>query len=388
MKALRLSVWIVSFFFIFMLAACGAGGGSDSSGTGSGTGTLSLSLSDTATDEYRAVYVTIEEVQIHTDEDEDSSWQIVLSPKKTYNLLELVNGVREQLGITELETGHYTQMRLIIGEDPDNGINILSEGHPHANYVITDEPDIYHELKIPSGLQTGVKIVHGFDINENQTTELILDFDASRSIVKPGSGEQWLLKPAIKVLDTEECCIIRGTIKEDDSQEPLGGVSVSAQIYDPAADAKNRVLVKASTVTDDNPEGGKVGSYTIFLQPGIYNIVAYKEGYNPDCAGITAVSDTSGTQDFTLSITSTGDITGHVTIVGGSDDQHVTLSFRKTAQFEGGTKQIEVKSVNVANDGDYEVSLPQGIYDVVASTDGRPTQQLARPTGTQVNIAF
>jgi len=185
MKVLKLWVWIASSLFIVMLAACGGGESSSSS-----TGTLSLSLSDATTDEYNAVYVTIEEVQVHKDE--DSSWQVVASPNKTYNLLELVNGVREQLGIAELQTGHYTQMRLIIGETPDNGVNLLSEGNPHGNYII-DKSDTYYELKIPSGYQTGIKIVHGFDITENQTTELILDFDASRSIVKAGNSGRILL---------------------------------------------------------------------------------------------------------------------------------------------------------------------------------------------------
>ncbi|MDL1978816.1 MAG: DUF4382 domain-containing protein, partial [Deltaproteobacteria bacterium] len=57
---------------------------------------------------------------------------------------------------------------------------------------------------------SGIKILHGFDINKGQTTELILDFDASRSIVKAGSSGKWLLKPTIKVLDTEEYSVISG----------------------------------------------------------------------------------------------------------------------------------------------------------------------------------
>ncbi len=247
-----------------------------------------MSLSDATTDEYRAVYVTIEEVQVHKDE--DSNWQVAASPNKTYNLLELVNGVREQLGITELETGHYTQMRLIIGDNPDSGINILSESHhPYANYIV-DDSDTYHELKIPSGLQTGIKIVHGFDINENQTTELMLDFDASKSIVKPGAIGKWLLKPTIKVLNTEEYSIISGAVKNN-AQEPLEGVLVSAQISDSgAADEKDKVVVQASTVTDEE------GSYTIFLEPGTYNIVGHKDGYDPACAQIDAVSGAAYTE--------------------------------------------------------------------------------------------
>lgn len=234
MKALKSWAWISLFLFILMFAACGSGESSSS------TGTLSLSLTDATTYEYNAVYVTIKEVQVHKDGDEDSNWKVVVSPNKTYNLLELVNGIREELGITELETCHYTQMRLIIGNEHDNAINILSESHKYANYIV-DHDNYYHELKIPSGFQSGVKIVHGFDINQNQTTELILDFDASRSIVKAGKNEQWLLKPTIKVLNTNEYSIIRGTVKNNSPEEELlKGVMVSAQIFDPsAADEKD-----------------------------------------------------------------------------------------------------------------------------------------------------
>jgi len=60
-------------------------------------------------------------------------------------------------------------MRLIIGDSPDDTINLLSESHPYANYII-DNSNTYHELKFPIGIQTGTKIVHGFDINEDRTT--------------------------------------------------------------------------------------------------------------------------------------------------------------------------------------------------------------------------
>ena len=313
------------------------------------------------------MYVTIDEVQVHK---KGGNWQLVASPNKTYNLLELVNGVRESLGITELETGHYTQMRLIIGKDPDNGINILSQGHPYANYIV-DDSNTYHKLKISSGPQTGIKIVNGFDINENQTTELILDFDASRSIVMAGNSGQWLLKPTIKVLDEVECSIISGTITDIDSGDSLEGVLVSAQMYDPnAAAAKDKVVVQASTVTD------KEGSYTIFLEPGTYNIIGYKDGYDPTCKKINTVSGSAYTQDFTLTTVSTGTVSGSVNITGGSEEQHVTLSFRQTAQCDSADEQIEVKSLNIANGEDYSVSLPAATYRVIASTEGRTTLEL------------
>lgn len=353
MKALKLWNWIISFLFIVTFAACS---------TESGGGTLSLSLSDATTDEYNAVYVTIEEVQVR--EGEDRRWKVVTFPDKTYNLLELVNGVREQMGITELQTGHYTQMRLMIGDDPDNGINVLSESHEYANYII-DHNDDYQALKIPSGLQTGIKIVHGFDINEGQTTELILDFDASRSIVKAGSSGKWLLKPTIKVLDTEEYSVISGTVKNSD-QEPLRGVLVSAQISaSGAADEKEKVVVQASTVTDEN------GSYTIFLESDTYNIVGYKNNYNPGCARIETVSGTTYTENFILSAASTGTMKGEVRIDGGDYENYVTVSIRQSAECSA---SIELKSLNIANGGsDYDISLPEGTYSIVASSYSKDT---------------
>jgi hypothetical protein len=164
-----------------------SGCGSSSSDGGGGTGTVSLSLTDATINGVKAVYVTIEEVSVHKDE--AGGWEVIAELNRTYNLLEFVNGVREELGIAVLETGHYTQLRMKVGEQPDLGMSILSEVHPYGNYVI-DNSNKYQELKIPSGYQTGVKVVCGFDINENQTTELILDFDASRSIVEAGSSKK------------------------------------------------------------------------------------------------------------------------------------------------------------------------------------------------------
>ena len=356
MKALKLSTWIVLSLFILLLFGC----------SGGGTGTMSLSITDATTDEYKAVYVTIEEVSVHVggNEHNGSNWEVIGSPDKTYNLLDLVNGVIEHLGIIELQAGHYTQMRLIIGEVPDDGINLLSETHPYANYIIHSSDEKY-ELKIPSGLQTGIKIINGFDINEDQTTELILDFDASRSIVKAGASGQWLLKPTIKVVD--EYSIINGTVS-DGSQNPLEGALVSVQIFDPGAeDEKDKVVVQASTITDEN------GNYKILVKPGAYNIVAYKDNYNPGCVNIETVSNMIYTQNFILNNAAlSGLFSGGVNITDGGDEQHVTISIRQIGECD--SKDIEVISLNVANGGSYSAFLPEGSYHVVASTYDRDTQ--------------
>jgi hypothetical protein len=309
----------------------------------------------------------------------------VASPDETYNLLDLVNGVREELGISDLPAAHYTQMRLIIGDKPDNGFNFMGEKHPYANYII-DGSDVYHELKIPSGLQTGIKIVNGFNIKADEITELLLDFDASRSIVMAGASGQWLLKPTINVL--KDYSIITGNIT-DTSEKQLEGVLVSVQKYDPDANnPKDKVVIQTSTLTDEN------GDYTIFVRPDVYNIVAYKDGYEPGCSRLTVGPNQSPILDFILNAYDTGTVSGSIKIDGGTVQQYATLSFRQIDQCEG--DDIEIKSLNIANGGSFGINLifilPVGDYTVVASTYGKVTQEIPitveLSTDTKKDITF
>jgi hypothetical protein len=380
----KLSTLLLCFLVGLSLTACGGSGGS-----GGSTGTLSTSLTDSSTDMYQAVYVTIARVEVHHDG--DGSWETVAEPNKTYNLLDLVNGVRETLGIATLATGHYTQMRLIIGETAEaHGLNILSTLHPYANYIINRDDDI-HELKVSSGTNTGLKIVNGFDINENQTTELILDFDAMSSVVIAGSSGKYLLKPTVKVINTANYAIVYGTVTSTDTT-PLEGALASAQTADPNnSDVKDMVVIEAGTLADEN------GEYALFLAPGGYNLVTTKSGYLTDCTVVTLEADSTTTVDFTLADATTelGTLSGLVTInTPANDDQYVTIDFRQNITcFENQDAIITVMSVNVADGGVYSVDLPAGDYQVVASTFNEDTQSIddvtvTSGTETQLNITF
>jgi hypothetical protein len=387
MKKLHLWNWLFFSSLLLILIGCGGSGSGGSTSPSEGTGTLSLSLTDATTNEYKAAYVTIEEVQVHmSGGDPENGWQVVATPNKTFNLLELVNGIKENLGITDLATGHYTQMRLIIGNTPDNGTNILSELHPYANYIIKSDNEA-KELKIPSGFNTGIKIVHGFDINEGEITELILDFDASKSIVKAGKSGKWLLKPTIKVIGTQENSIVSGIITDAGSSELLEGVLVTAQIYNPdAVDKKDEVVIEASTITDEN------GEYKLFLLPGTYNVVAYTDGYIPVYEKVTTEANSIFENDLSLNTALTGNLTGTVDITEGSDEQHVTMSVRQSVTIDSSEEEIEIKSINVVNSALYETLLPVEDYTVVASTFNKETQEhsisILADTDTLLDLNF
>jgi len=147
--------WI-GLFSLLGLGACGGSGGD---------GTMSVGLTDASTEAYSAVYVTVDEIRVNPKEgaaDSDGGWVTIATPKRTYNLLDLSNGVVEGLGQGALPSGSYNQIRLVIGDAPDTSPNIQCHPHPFANYVIDADDGEIHELTVPSGEQSGLKLVcHG-----------------------------------------------------------------------------------------------------------------------------------------------------------------------------------------------------------------------------------
>ena len=346
------------------LVSCSGGGSS------AGTGTLPLGLTDASTDKYQAIYVTVAEVQAKKqgEGDGEAGWVTVVQPEETYNLLDLVNGVIATLGAGELEAGQYGQMRLILGELPETlETNILGNENPFANYLI-DLADNEIEIKVPSAYQTGIKIVHGFTIVASGATELILDFDALRSIVEKGNGT-FSLKPTIKVLETVENSV-GGMI--DDGTDPVAGALVSAQIYTPPPepadgwDPKDEVVQAGGTVSDGD------GTYSMFLPLNTYNIVVTKEGFIPACTQVEAEFYEPEIADFTLTVVdTTGTFAGSVTGLATVDDSAL-FSIRQAHDPCG---MIEVASVSVANDAtSAPIILPSGTYEVVVSSEGETTQ--------------
>jgi len=393
MKYLNCFVCISACLLLLILPGCSGGGGSGSSGPGQ----LSLYLTDAATNSYQAVYVTVDTVQVHLGDSKDDAeeeaggeWKVVASPGKTYNLMALVNGVLAPLGASGLESGAYTQMRLMLGGAPGAGLNIQGKAHPYPNYII-DSKGAVHELKVPSGYQTGIKLVHSFEIVNGLTLELILDFDAVKSVVQAGNSGKYILKPTIKVIGTVDKSIVEGVVT-DRRGDVLSGVLVSAQTSDPAAaNPVDRVQVSASTVTNEN------GAYQLFLEPGAYIIVAYKGGvidygdaYGPGCVRLATVADAVYAQDFRLSDRQSG----HVFVDMDTGGQIATVSFRQFAICGSSSEEIEVTSMQVSQDARYAIGLPGGTvvpisYTAIAFTDEKTdsaTLDVTSGENTTINL--
>lgn len=173
------------------LAACGGGGDSTPA-----PGTLSVGLTDAPACGFDAVNVTVNKVRVHrsaTAGDTEAGWtDITLSPAKKINLLNLTNGVLEPLGQTPLEAGKYSQLRLVLDANTGNSM---------ANSVVpTGGTEV--SLDTPSAVQSGIKLVNEFEVKSGEKVDLVLDFDACKSVVTKGGTARYALKPVVKVIPT------------------------------------------------------------------------------------------------------------------------------------------------------------------------------------------
>src|ERR1043165_1466364 len=191
-------MWVMGFLLTVFIAGCGSDGGGSTQ-----PGTLGVSMTDAPACGYDEVNVTVRKVRVHQSgsaDDRAAGWtDITLDPPRKINLLNLndptkPNFALENLGETSLGVGHYTQLRLVL--EDNNGIQ------PSANWIVlTGQNPITDKipLETPSAIRSGVKLIHQFTVNSGQRVDLLLDFDACKSIVLTGSGK-YILKPVIKVI--------------------------------------------------------------------------------------------------------------------------------------------------------------------------------------------
>ncbi len=144
-------------------------------------GSVEILLTDAPLDDVDEVYVTFDSVQVQAKD--AGGWVSVTSTVQTFELLSLQGGLTEPLGLTTLSTGTYGQIRL---------------GLIDAWLVADGES---HDLEIPSGDTSGLKLNHGFEIQGGVRTTITLDFDAAKSIHRTGNG-RYIMRPVIEVVAT------------------------------------------------------------------------------------------------------------------------------------------------------------------------------------------
>jgi hypothetical protein len=324
---------------VIIMAGCSSNGGSGS--TSSAPGTLGISMTDAPACGFDEVNVTVSKVRVHQSSsatENDAGWtDITLTPARKINLLDLANGALEELGQTPLAAGHYTQLRLVLNANTGSSI---------ANSVVTSGTTTEIALITPSAVQSGIKLINEFDVAAGQRVDLLLDFDACRSVVKRGNGS-YLLRPVINVIPF----VLNGIEGYVATSLTGSNVAVSAQV--------NGTVVRS---TAPNPQTGE-----FFLArldaPASYDVVITADGRaTAVIAGVPVLNTTSTTTVSTsaapisLPTSTTGTISGTVTLNPLSPDVIAYVATKQT--FTPGGPMVTVKSEAVDQVGNYSLVLP------------------------------
>ena len=309
-RATRALCWIGTLGFAAVLAACGGGGGGGPAA--SADGTLRVALTDAPACGYDHVYVTIDKVSVHPSAaagENDTGWtDMTLSPARRVDLLDFTNGVLEELGQMPLAAGHYSQIRLVLASNGGTGTSTIANAVQPTGGTLT-------ELKTPSAQQSGLKLQASIDVAAGQTADVVLDFDACKSVVKAGNSGQYILKPVISVVPR----IASGIQGYVTTTLSLGSTTVAAQ--------QNGVTVR-STAPDSN------GQFSIpYLATGTYTLVVASDGHATavvtDVPAGTTTTVVNGTATAIAPPVSTmADVTGTVSVssVSGSTTVSTVLT--------------------------------------------------------------
>lgn len=175
----------------------------------------------------------------------------------------------------QVPAGFYEQIALHVNAEHDGTLD---------SFVRTTEGGQEEiEIFVPSGTQTGLKLVDGVTITADQETRFYIDWDVRLALVDPPGLPGWILRPTLRVMT------LFGTLSG--TVEPSLVMAPSVCVNDLSADSGNAVYIyeqfdftmqdpddidgagptpiATATVTQD---AGGTYSYEVFLSPGDYTV--------------------------------------------------------------------------------------------------------------------
>ena len=232
---------------LFLLASC-----SDDSPTNPGNsnipdgyGRVRVVAFDSPPDEdIEHIYLHVVEVNLKMEE--EGPWRTIARPDTVIDFLDLVNGINVVIADTLVPTGTYKELRLVLGA----GNSVVADGRTY-------------DLKVPSGMQSGVKIKMNFTLTNREVAELYVDFDAKKSVKWNPGQDLYMMHPTFKAYKRTTAGAISGFVRT------------------PALVPVPNVRIEAVSTTNDTIATltGIGGAYLMFVPAGTYTVSASSTPY-------------------------------------------------------------------------------------------------------------
>lgn len=261
--------------------------------------TLNLAITDTPVEGVSNVVVAFTGVDLMGPGGQQT---FTFPSEKTIDLLTLQgNASASLLTGVGIPAGNYQWLRLDI--DTAN------------SYVMTSTGGKF-PLSIPSGSQSGLKLVSGFTVAQGDLADFTIDFNLRQALTLSNSGgtSTYILTPALRLTNNQQVGTVSGSVA---STLSIGGTLITASTCSPAVYVYNGTVttlngydvtvsggtspLTSATVSLDNSSGAY--TYTVgFLAAGTYTLAV-------TCAS----ADTTGATSLVFSAMQTATVTANTT---------------------------------------------------------------------------
>lgn len=232
-----------------------------------GTGSVRVEATDAAVDaeNISGVYLSVEEVQIIANGTVKNS--ITFEEPETFDLMAYQNGETKLLGEADVDAGSYDEVRLILSSTTQAWVEF------------TDNTT--QEIEVPSGSTSGYKIMGDFEVLANGVSEVVLDVDLRKALVKRGNGE-FNLRPTARLISKAEAGSIQGNVDMSDYAD-ADKVVVYAYVQGTYNESETSEPAEGSSRFEgsiNSAVASTTGNFTLaFMPEGEYELIIaeYKE---------------------------------------------------------------------------------------------------------------
>jgi hypothetical protein len=227
---------------------------------------MSLSVGDAPVDGANKVVVEFTGVELIPDSGDPVT--ITFAAPKTIDLLNDSGTASAQLFSQPIPAGTYGQIRLMV----------VADGNPSNSYLILSDGTM-HGLQVPSGSETGLKLVSGFTVPSSGVVDYTIDFDLRQAITcPPGQSPACILKPVERLVDNTTVGNIQGQVS---NTLVSGACTPGVYLYAGSVTTPEDMNSTAPAGDPNQPLASKVPVATsqppyyyqfTFLEPGSYTV--------------------------------------------------------------------------------------------------------------------